>query len=189
MAYRPRWRKVVAQIHLKIPPWILLKCTGNTLQWRQLHPKASKQGVEKWDILWKIMVPNATGDFVTKKGIICLITIPLSAVTTAVSVESKSALVDMLDIFGCPLFLIGTIMKTCALHARRSTSTTFCASCSCLPWQPFSGSVDWVSRTIWMDSAKSRSYAMWFIFVWPSQKWCLLIKVKNTRLSRTTNLR
>jgi hypothetical protein len=103
--------------------------------------------------------------------------------------ESKSVLVDMLDSFVCPLFLIGTIMETSALDARRSTSTTFCASCSCLAWQPFSGSVDWVSRTIWMYYAKSRSYATWFIFVWPSQKWCLLIKAKNTRWAGTTNMR
>lgn len=90
------------------------------------------------------MDPNANWDFVAKKDIICQITIPSSAVTTYYTctrknVESKSALVDMLDIFGCPLFLIGTIMKTCALHATRSTSTTFCASCSCLVWQRFSG--------------------------------------------------
>jgi len=43
-----------------------------------------------------------------------------------------------------------------ALHASLST-TTFCTSCMCIAWQPFSLSVDWLSRTNTMASVKFQS--------------------------------
>lgn len=75
----------------------------------------------------------------------------------------------MVDTLLCPLLLRGTVRKS-SRHERWSTAR-FCASHSCVRWQPFHLSVDWASRTNNLVSAKSRSFFVWFsLWVGPKRK-------------------
>jgi hypothetical protein len=50
-----------------------------------------------------------------------------------------------------------------ALHSKWNT-VTFCASCSCVAWQPYYFPVEWTSTTKRMASANSHYYRMWCRF-------------------------
>jgi len=75
-------------------------------------------------------------------------------------------------------FSLGQLWRSVLLG--RWSITTFCVSCSCMAWQPFSWSVYGASRT-------SRMISVWCIFVHFVQRGSLPIETENRRWTGRTN--